>query len=126
YVALTLGVFKLFGVTMTLAGVAGFILSIGMAVDANVLIFERSKEEMKKGLSRMSALDEGFSRAWLSIRDSNVSTMLTSVILYYATTGFVKGFALTLFIGVLMSMFSAITVTRTILRVFTRSEVQAK
>lgn len=126
YVALTLGVFKLFGVTMTLSGVAGFILSIGMAVDANVLIFERSKEEMKKGLSRMSALDEGFSRAWLSIRDSNVSTMLTSIILYYATTGFVKGFALTLLIGVLMSMFSAITVTRTILRVFTRSEVQAK
>lgn len=122
YVALTLGVFKAFGITMTLSGIAGFILSIGMAVDANVLIFERSKEEMKKGLSRMSALDEGFSRAWLSIRDSNVSTMLTAVILYYATTGFVKGFALTLLIGVLMSMFSAITVTRTILRVFTRQE----
>lgn len=122
YVALTLGVFKLFGITMTLSGVAGFILSIGMAVDANILIFERSKEEMKKGLSRMSALDEGFSRAWLSIRDSNVSTMLTSIILYYATTGFVKGFALALLIGVLMSMFSAITVTRTILRVFTRAD----
>ncbi len=122
YIALTLGVFKLFGITMTLSGVAGFILSIGMAVDANILIFERSKEEMRKGLSRMSALDEGFARAWLPIRDSNVSTMLTSIILYYATTGFVKGFALTLFIGVVMSMFSAITVTRTILRVFTRSE----
>ncbi|MDO8585376.1 MAG: protein translocase subunit SecD [bacterium] len=126
YIALTLGVFKLFGITMTLSGVAGFILSIGMAVDANVLIFERSKEEMRKGLSRMSALDEGFSRAWLSIRDSNVSTMLTAVILYYATTGFVKGFALTLLIGVLMSMFSAITVTRTILRVFTRNQESNK
>lgn len=126
YIALTLGVFKVFGITMTLSGIAGFILSIGMAVDANVLIFERSKEEMKKGLSRIAALDEGFSRAWLSIRDSNISTMLTAIILYYATTGFVKGFALALFIGVVMSMFSAITVTRTILRVFIPSEAAAK
>lgn len=122
YIVLASSVFKLFGVTMTLSGIAGFILSIGMAVDANILIFERSKEELKKGLLKSSAIEEGFRRAWLSIRDSNVSTMITAGILYYSTSGFVRGFALTLFIGVLVSMFSAITVTRNILRAFTRKE----
>ena len=120
YIILTASVFKLFSVTMTLAGIAGFILSIGMAVDANVLIFERRKEEVKRGLARAAALGEGFKRAWPSIRDSNITTMITSLILYYSTTGFVRGFALTLGVGVLVSMFSAITVTRTILRVFSR------
>ena len=120
YIVLTASVFKLFSVTMTLAGIAGFILSIGMAVDANVLIFERRKEEMKRGVSKATALVEGFRRAWPSIRDSNITTMITSLILYYSTTGFVRGFALTLGIGVLMSMFSAITVTRAILRVFAK------
>lgn len=120
YTILTLMIFKLFGITMTLAGIAGFILSIGMAVDANVLIFERTREEQKRGLSRSVAIEEGFKRAWLSIRDSNISTMLTSIILYYLTTGFIKGFALALLIGVVVSMFSAITVTRTMLRVFVR------
>ncbi len=122
YVVLTMAIFKLFGVTMTLAGIAGFMLSIGMAVDANVLIFERHKEERRKGASKISALSEGFSRAWPSIRDSNISTMLTAVILYYATSGFVRGFALTLLIGVLMSMFSAITVTRSIVGAFIKGE----
>jgi protein-export membrane protein SecD len=122
YVVLTTAVFKLFGVTMTLAGIAGFILSIGMAVDANILIFERAKEERKKGAGKFMALSEGFSRAWPPIRDSNISTMLTAIILYYATTGFVQGFALTLLIGVVMSMFSAITVTRAIIGVFARRE----
>jgi protein-export membrane protein SecD len=117
YIALTAAVFKL-GITMTLAGIAGFILSIGMAVDANILIFERTKEEIKKGLSRLSAIEEGFKRAWPSIRDSNVSTIITSVILYEFTSSFVQGFALALLIGVLVSMFSAITITRTMLRVF--------
>ena len=120
YIVLTASVFKLFSVTMTLAGIAGFILSIGMAVDANVLIFERRKEEMKRGVSKATALVEGFRRAWPSIRDSNITTMITSLILYYSTTGFLRGFALTLGIGVLMSMFSAITVTRAILRVFAK------
>jgi len=119
YIALTLAVFKLFNITMTLSGIAGFLLSIGMAVDANILIFERAKEEFKKGLSRFSALEEGFKRAWLSIRDSNLSTIITAIILYYFTSSFVRGFALALLIGVLVSMFSAITVTRTLLRVFT-------
>lgn len=121
YIALTLMVFKGLAITMTLSGIAGFILSIGMAVDANILIFERTKEELKKGLSRLSAIEEGFKRAWLSIRDSNISTIITSVILYYFTTSFVKGFALALLIGVLISMFSAITVTRTMLRVFVKN-----
>ena len=124
YIALTMAVFKLFGVTMTLSGIAGFILSIGMAVDANVLIFERHKEEVKKGVSSVGAIAEGFRRAWPSIRDSNISTMLTSVILYFATTGFVKGFALTLLIGVIVSMFSAITVTRNLLNAFIKTETR--
>lgn len=118
YVALTLAVFKLVPVTMTLAGIAGFILSIGMAVDANILVFERTKEEIKRGAARTQAIEEGFKRAWTSIRDSNISTMITAVVLYTFTSSFVQGFALALFIGVLMSMFSAITVTRTIMRVF--------
>ncbi len=118
YVALTLGLFKLISITMTLSGIAGFILSIGMAVDANILVFERTKEELKKGLSKAVALEEGFRRAWTSIRDSNISTMITSAVLYYFTSSFVQGFALTLFLGVVVSMFSAITITRGILRVF--------
>jgi len=91
-----------------------------MAVDANILIFERTKEEIKKGISKAAAIEEGFKRAWPSIRDSNVSTIITSVILYEFTSSFVRGFALTLLIGVLVSMFSAITVTRLLMRVSMR------
>jgi len=120
YAVLTLAVFKLFGVTMTLAGITGFILSVGMAVDANILIFERSKEERRKGVAHETALEEGFRRAWPSVRDSNITTMMTALVLYYATTGFVKGFALTLFLGVIMSMFSAITVSRALLRTISK------
>jgi len=120
YIALTLGIFKLLGVTMTLSGIAGFILSIGMAVDANILVFERTKEEFKKGLSHSIAINEGFHRAWTSIRDSNISTMITSGVLYFFTSGFVQGFALTLFVGVVISMFSAITTTRIMLKVFVK------
>ncbi len=122
YIPLTLAVFKIVPVTMTLAGIAGFILSVGMAVDANILVFERMKEEIKKGLSRRSAVEEGFRRAWTSIRDSNVSTIITSLVLYSFTSSFVRGFALTLLIGVVVSMFSAITITRTILRIFVKDE----
>ncbi|MBI4086138.1 MAG: protein translocase subunit SecD [Candidatus Liptonbacteria bacterium] len=120
YILLTLGIFKLIPITLSLAGLAGFILTIGMAVDANILIFERVKEEIKRGLSRTAAIEEGFRRAWPSIRDSNTSTIITAIILYYFTSSFVKGFALTLLIGVLVSMFSAITTTRLFLRVFAR------
>jgi preprotein translocase subunit SecD len=120
YTILTMAVFKLLGITMTLAGIAGLILSVGMAIDANVLVFERRKEELKKGLSHFTATEESFKRAWPSIRDSNIATIITAVVLYYMTTGFVKGFALALLIGVLMSMFSAITVSRALLRTLSR------
>jgi protein-export membrane protein SecD len=116
YTAITITVFKLIGVTMTLAGIAGFILSVGMAVDANILIFERTKEELRRGRTLKDGLSEGFKRAWNSIRDSNVSSLITSGILIWFGTSTVRGFAITLAIGILVSMFSAITVTRTFLR----------
>lgn len=117
YSLYVLTIFKLIPITLTLAGIAGFILSIGMAVDANILIFERMREELRRGKSREAAIELGFSRAWSSIRDSNISSIITSLILIYFGTGIVRGFAVTLLIGVLVSMFSAIVVTRTFLRV---------
>lgn len=110
------GLFILPPVTLTLAGVAGFILSIGMAVDANILIFERMKEEKRWGKTNLQALELGFRRAWSSIRDSNVSSLITAAILYFIGSGVVRGFALTLAIGVLVSMFTAIVVTKTFLK----------
>lgn len=116
YTALSLAIFKLIPVTLTAAGIAGFILSIGMAVDANILIFERMKEELRKGRELGDAVKEGFSRAWLSIRDSNTSSMITAIILFFfSSTSVVKGFALVFFIGVAVSMFTAITASRTLL-----------
>lgn len=120
YTLLVLALFKAIPITLTLAGIAGFILSIGMAVDANILIFERMKEEFRLGKSQSTAVELGFSRAWPSIRDSNASTLITSSILYIFGTGIVRGFAVTLAIGVLVSMFSAIVVTRTLIRTFYR------
>lgn len=114
------GLFMIPPVTLTLAGIAGFILSIGMAVDANILTFERMKEELRSGKTGKIALETGFNRAWTSIRDSNVSSLITATILYMFGTSVVKGFALTLAIGVLVSMFSAIVVTRTLLRMMPR------
>ena len=116
YTATTLALYKLIGVTLTLSGIAGFIMSVGMAVDANVLIFERMKEELREGKSLRVAIEEGFLRAWTSIRDSNLSTLISCVLLMWIGTGFVKGFAVTLSIGVLVSMFTAITVSRIMLR----------
>jgi preprotein translocase subunit SecD len=118
YAAVTFAVFKnpWQPVTLTLAGIAGFILSIGMAVDANILIFERTKEELRAGRTLGSAVEAGFERAWSSIRDSNVSTLITCAILYYFGTGMIRGFALTLALGVIVSLFTAIIVTRTFLR----------
>lgn len=110
------GLFILPPITLTLAGIAGFILSIGMAVDANILIFERIKEEKRWGKSTSTSLELGFRRAWTSIRDSNISSLITAGILYFMGTGPVKGFAITLAIGVAVSMFTAITVTRTFLK----------
>lgn len=122
YIALTMGLFKVIGITLSLAGVAGFILTIGMAVDANILIFERIKEELKRGLPKASAIEEGFRRAWPSIRDSNTSTIITAAILYFFTSSFVQGFAVTLLLGVLVSLFSAITTTRLFLRIFLKEK----
>jgi protein-export membrane protein SecD len=128
YVLLNLSVFRLLPVTLTLPGIAGFLLSTGMAVDANILIFERMKEELRRGRSLNAAVEAGFDRAWTSIRDSNISTLIICAILYWLGSGFsilgleligavvVKGFAITLAIGVLMSMFTAVIVTRTLLR----------
>lgn len=115
YIVLSLAIFKLIPVTLTAAGIAGFILSIGMAVDANILIFERMKEELKRGKDISTSLHEGFTRAWLSIRDSNISSIITAVVLFWVGTSAVKGFALTFGIGVVISMFTAITVSRTFL-----------
>ncbi len=122
YTIINLILFKFIPVTLTAAGIAGFILSLGMAVDANILIFERTKEELKRGKNKHDALKEGFHRAWSSIRDSNLSSIITAVILYYfASTPIIKGFALVFLIGVLVSMFSAITASRTILFAITTS-----
>ena len=111
-----LAIFRLIPVTLTLAGIAGFVLSVGMAVDANVLIFERMKEELRVGKSLPAAMEAGFNRAWNSILDSNVSSLITASILYLFGSSTIRGFALVLIIGVLLSMFTAITVTRTMLR----------
>jgi len=115
YLAMMLALFKLIPVTLTAAGITGFILSIGMAVDANILIFERTKEELRAGRNTREAIREGFARAWLSIRDANISSIITAVILFWFGTSLIKGFALTFGLGVLISMISAITVTRTFL-----------
>lgn len=112
YVAIMLALFKLIPVTLTAAGIAGFIISIGIAVDANVLIFERIKEELKGGRAIIESTKNGFARAWLSIRDSNVSSMITAFILFWFGTPLIKGFALTFLIGVIVSMISAISITR--------------
>ncbi|MEK7482541.1 MAG: protein translocase subunit SecD, partial [Patescibacteria group bacterium] len=124
YVALVLALFKLIPITLTLAGIGGFILSIGMAVDANVLIFARLREELALGKSFTLSVSEGFRRAWPSIRDGNLTTLIVAIILFSFGSSFVKGFAMALSVGILLSMFSAITITRTFLKTFegTRAE----
>jgi len=125
YGIFVLFLFKIIPVTLTLSGIAGFILSIGMAVDANVLIFERLKEELRSGKPLGSAIDEGFKRAWTSIRDGNVSTLITCFILAWFGTSMIKGFAITLGLGVLVSMFSAVVITRLLLKLFINPEKQS-
>jgi preprotein translocase subunit SecD len=121
YTLVVYAIFRTIHVTLTLAGVAAFILSIGMAVDANILIFERMKEEIRAGKTLGPAIEAGFNRAWSSILDSNVSSLLVAGWLYWQGTTVVRGFALVLIVGVLVSMFSAVTVTRTLLRLVTRT-----
>ena len=115
YGLILFALFKAIPVTLTLAGIAGFVLSIGMAVDANILIFERTKEELRAGRNLFTAINSGFDRAWASIFDSNMTTILTCIVLYFLGTSVVKGFALTLFLGILVSLFTAITVTRNLM-----------
>jgi preprotein translocase subunit SecD len=126
YGALVLAVFKIWPVTLSLAGLAGFILSIGMAVDANVLIFERLKEELQAGKPLSLAVEDSFNRAWPSIRDGNVSTLITCFILIQFSTSIVKGFAITLGLGVLVSMFSAIVITKTFLQLISGKWLEGK
>jgi protein-export membrane protein SecD len=115
YIVIILSLFKILPVTLTAAGIAGFIISIGIAVDANVLIFERVKEELRSGRTIADSVSSGFSRAWFSIRDSNTSSIITAIILFWFGTALIKGFALTLGMGVLISMLSAITISRVFL-----------
>lgn len=126
YVAISFMIFKMLPVTLTLSGIAGFILSLGIAVDANVLIFERLKEELKSGKSYMVALEEAFKRAWPSIRDGNSTTLISSAVLYWFSSSIIKGFALTLAIGVLISLFTAIVVTRNIMRLVCGTSIVKK
>ncbi|TSC75120.1 MAG: preprotein translocase subunit SecD [Parcubacteria group bacterium Gr01-1014_30] len=122
YVVLLLALFKLISVTLTLAGIAGLLLSMGMAVDANVLIFSRVREELKQGKNYLHALEEGIKRAWPAIRDGNLTTILVGLILFGFGTSFVKGFAFTLVIGNLVGMFTAIVVTNNLLRLFPKDK----
>lgn len=122
YLVLILSIFKLIPVTLTLAGIGGFVLSIGMAVDANILIFSRMREELREGKDLVISIEEGVRRAWPSIRDGNVTTILVSLILFFFGTSFVQGFALTLIFGVLLSMFSAIIITNHFLKFFAQTK----
>ncbi|PIZ88787.1 MAG: protein translocase subunit SecD [Candidatus Nealsonbacteria bacterium CG_4_10_14_0_2_um_filter_38_17] len=126
YAIFALAIFKLIPVTLTLAGIAGFLLSIGMAVDANILIFSRMKEEMSQGKNFGTSVDEGFRKAWSSIRDGNFATILVGVILFALGIGFVKGFAFTLIIGNVISFFSAIFVTKNSLQLFVGTRLEKK
>lgn len=128
YTLINIDIFKIsvatpFPIVLTLAGIAGFVLSIGMAVDANILIFERWKEEVREGATLEAGLESGFKRAWSSIRDSNISTLITCIILYNFGQPIIKGFAVTLSIGVLVSMFTAITISRTFLQMLIQTPV---
>jgi len=121
-----LAAFRIIPVTLTLAGIAGFVLSVGMAVDANILIFERTKEELRAGKTLVSAVEAGFNRAWNSILDSNVSSLITATILYFGGSSTIKGFALVLIVGVATSMFTAVTVSRTLLRFVVKQQMVQK
>jgi preprotein translocase subunit SecD len=124
YVVLVLSLFKLIPVTLTLAGIGGFILSIGMAIDANILIFSRFREEFKSGKDFAQSLEEGFNRAWPAIRDGNLTTLIVAAILFGFGTSFIKGFATTLSLGILISLFSAIIITKNLLKLFSGSRFE--
>ncbi len=126
YAVVVLTLFKLIPVTLTLSGIAGFILSIGMAIDANILIFSRMREEMRSGKDLKESIDNGFERAWTSIRDGNLTTLTVAAILFFIGTSFVQGFALTLIIGILISIISSMLITKCFLRSFQESSLEKK
>ncbi len=126
YIMMVLAIFKIMPVTLTLSGIAGFILSVGMAIDANILIFSRMREEMRSGLGLKESIDNGFERAWPSIRDGNLTTLIVAFILFFIGTSFVQGFALTLIIGILVSLVSAMLITKYFLRSFQGTAVERK
>lgn len=123
YIVFVLSVFKILSVTLTLSGIAGFVLSIGMAIDANILIFARFQEEMKEGKSFRQAFENGFSRAWPSIRDGNLTTLIVALILFFVATSFVQGFATVLIIGIVISIFTAMVITRGLMGSFLQSKL---
>jgi len=122
YGLLVLAFFKLTSVTLTLAGIGGFILSIGMAVDANVLIFSRLREELREGKTLQQSIDQAFLRAWPSIRDGNFTTLIVALILFGVGTSFVQGFAMTLIIGILLSIFASMIITKNFLLSFAKTK----
>ncbi|RLC37479.1 protein translocase subunit SecD [candidate division Kazan bacterium] len=126
YALITLAIFIAIPVTLTLAGIAGFVLSVGMAIDANILIFERMKEEVRRGSTVRLAIDTGFKRAWTSIRDSNIASLITVVILYFGASGLIRGFAVTLGIGILVSLFTALTCTHIVLQLLASTGLRNK
>jgi preprotein translocase subunit SecD len=123
YVLFVVFLFKVIPVTLTLSGIAGFILSIGMAIDANILIIARMREETKDGKSVLKSIEEGYKRAWSSIRDGNITTLMVAIILFFITTSFVRGFAITLILGILVSLFSAMIINRLLLSFFEEGKV---
>jgi len=123
YIFLLLALMKLVPVTLTLAGIGGFILSVGMAVDANILIFSRMREELKEGKDLLASIDEGLRRAWPSIRDGNTTTLIVTFVLYFLGTSFIRAFAFALILGILVSLFSAIVVTNVLLHFFARGKL---
>ncbi|PIZ89720.1 MAG: protein translocase subunit SecD, partial [Candidatus Nealsonbacteria bacterium CG_4_10_14_0_2_um_filter_35_20] len=124
YLIFVLALFKLIPVTLTLAGVAGFLLSLGMAVDANILIFSRMREELNQGENHLKAIEGGFHRAWPAIRDGNFTTILVGLILFWLGTSFIQGFAFTLIIGNLIGMIAAIFITNSFLKIFARTKAR--
>jgi protein-export membrane protein SecD len=123
YILMLLALMKLVPVTLTLAGIGGLILSIGMAVDANILIFSRMREELKQGKSLIISIEEGLRRAWPAVRDGNATTLLVAFIFYFLGTSFIKAFAFALILGIFISMFSAVVVTNILLHIFARGRL---
>jgi len=123
YLIFTVSLFKLLGVTLTLPGIAGLILTMGMAVDANIIIFERIKEEISNNASQLKAIENGFDKAYITILDANITTLIAAIVLFWLGTGSIKGFAVALSIGICMSMFSAITITKLLLLTFSKKSL---